>query len=104
MPVGYQDYCINGHTLFDLLTFNMQLKWNGASSYCLNRSFRTAGDWFKVFDSETVLVPYKKGTGLIERLNDARLRYDLKTAADLLGQVKAYTVSLPVHQIERIHF
>lgn len=103
MAQGAQDYPIYGHTLFELLSTNRQLQDEDGPAYLLNQAFRTAGDWFEVFDnaSESVLVPYGEGKELIALLESDRARYDLGYAAELLKQAKQYTVSMPAATIER---
>lgn len=104
MAHGAQDYPTHEHTLFELLSTNSQFMDESKPAYLLNQAFRTAGDWFEVFDnaSESVLVPYQEGKGLIASLESERARYDLRYAAELLTHAKQYTVSMPSSTIERM--
>lgn len=104
MARGAQDYPVHGQTLFELLSTNAQFAPEDASGYYLKQAFRTAGEWFEVFDSanESVLVPYQEGEALVEQLNEPRARYDLAYVEDILQRAKPYTVSLPARQIERM--
>lgn len=104
MQRGAQDYCIHGQTLFELLSTNEQFASEDAPEYYLNQAFRTAGEWFEVFDSanESVLVPYREGAKLIEQLDTQRAKYDLAYAQDILQRAKPYSVSLAAEQIARM--
>lgn len=104
MPVGYQDYYTHGHTLFELLSGNDQYISDAGTPYLLNQAFRTAGEWFEVFDnaSESVLVPYQEGASLISLLADADYVCDIRRTRTLLTQAKPYTVSVSANQIERM--
>lgn len=104
MAKGAQDYPVHGQTLFDMLSSNTQFAPDDADSYYLKQAFRTAGEWFEVFDSpnESVLVPYKDGALLIEQLDTPRVNYDMAYTEKLLQRAKPYTVSLAREQIERM--
>lgn len=104
MPIGYQDYYTHGHTLLELLTGNDQYISDVGTPYLLNQAFRTAGEWFEVFDnaSEGVLVPYDEGKSLITLLEETDCRYDIGRTRALLTQAKPYTVSVSSRQIERM--
>lgn len=104
METGAQDAPAHGQHLFELLSMNMQFAPEGKPSYYLRQAFRTAGEWFEVFDSanESVLVPFEKGAELIEALDTPRAAHDLAYAQELLDQAKRYTVSLAANQIERM--
>lgn len=99
-----QDYPAGDLRLFDLLSTNIAFRPDGPSGYLLNQAFRTAGELFEVFDSanEDVLVPWKGGAALIDSLDEGRARHDLAYAAGFLQEAKPYTVSVPVHQLERM--
>lgn len=101
MARGAQDYSTHGQTLFELLSTNVHFAAEQMPMYYLNQAFRTAGEWFEVFDSanESVLVPYGEGANLIEQLDTPRAKYDVCYAADLLQKAKPYAVSMTVHQI-----
>lgn len=104
MAYGAQDYPTHEHTLFELLSTNARFMDDSKPAYLLNQAFRTAGDWFEVFDnaSESVLVPYQEGKELIALLESDRARYDLRYAAELLTRAKQYTVSMPSSTIKRM--
>lgn len=104
MAQGAQEFPAHGQTLFEMLSTNQQFAGTEADTYWLRQAFRTAGDWFEVFDStnEGVLVPYGEGKALIEQLDDIHPRDDLHSAASLLAQAKPYTVSMTMNQIDRM--
>ncbi len=106
MPVGYQDYHVNGHTIWELLTTNHQFMSDkpARQSYHLHQALRTAGDWFEVFDSNSgsVLVPYQEGAEIIKLLTDDSLHHDITRTSKLLAKAKPYTVSVSEAQIERM--
>ena len=104
MHQGAQDYPTHGHTLFELLSTNHQFAPEAAPRYYLNQAFRTAGEWFEVFDSsnESILVPHEEGADLIEQLNSERARRDMSFIAALLAQAKPYTVSVTMNQVEKM--
>ena len=104
MPKRAQDNQIHGQYLFELLSTNDQFLPNSSSRYTLNQAFRTAGEWFEVFDSnsEGILVPYGDGKKIMDELSDEHLRYDLAGAAMLLEKAKPYTVSVTAGQIEQM--
>ena len=104
MPERAQDYHVHGQYLFELLSTNMQFLSNASSPYMLNQAFRTAGEWFEVFDSssESVLVPFGEGKSIIGELPEKLPRYDLSHVATLLENAKPYTISVTSGQIERM--
>ncbi len=99
-----QDFFVHGQYLFELLSTNNSFLSDQSSGYTLNQAFRTAGEWFEVFDSssESILVPYGDGKDVIAGLADDDLRYDLSRAASLLERAKPYTVSVTAGQMERM--
>ena len=104
MARGAQDDPTHGQTLFDLLSVNSQWADENCDAWLLNQAFRSAGNWFEVFDSasETVIVPYGKGKELISALDTPGAHHDLARAAALLAEAKQYTVSLTESTIERM--
>ena len=104
MPDRAQDYHVHGQYLFELLSTNTQFLPDVAPPYALNQAFRTAGEWFEVFDSsnEGILVPYREGKDIIDELSDETLRYDLPRAARLLEKAKPYTISVTARKIEQM--
>lgn len=106
MPVGYQDYHVQGQTIWEFLTNNQQFMSEkpARQPYHLNQALRTAGDLFKVFDNESIslLVPYEDGKEIITLLTDDGLCYDIARARELLARAKPYTVSVSQNQIDRM--
>ena len=104
MAYGAQDYPTHGQTLFDLLSRNTQFASTDASSYFLKQAFRTAGEWFEVFDndSETILIPYREGKGIIEKLAKEKFIYDLSHLTELLEKAKPFTVSVAATKAEQM--
>lgn len=104
MAKGAQDYRVHGQTLFNLLSQNTQFAPEHSSAYFLKQAFRTAGEWFEVFDTanESVLVPYGEGVKIIEQLTMPKAQYDLEYADKLLQSAKPYAVSLAENQIKRM--
>ena len=102
MPFGYQDYPVQGHTLFELLSTNHQFMPDRAPPYHLNQALRTAGEWFKVFDdsSSCVIVPFQEGAEIIRQLADEAGHHSGARIRELLSQAKPYTVSASANQIE----
>lgn len=105
MPKRAQDYYIHEQFLFELLSTNKQFLSDVASPYMLNQAFRTAGEWFEVFDSNngSILVPYGEGKEIIGQLPAEKPRYDLSHIARLLKDAKPYTISVTARQIEQMH-
>lgn len=105
-PMGGQDYPTHGHTLFELLSTNHQFIPGDSTHYYFNQAFRTAGNWFEVFDSasESILVPHKEGAELIRQLQAEgdHPHHDLTKTGALLAQAKPYTVSITMNQIEKM--
>ena len=104
MARGAQDYPTKGPSLFEMLSRNIHFKPDNAPMYWLNQAFRTAGELFKVFenDSDIVIVPYGEGKELILGLLDDKAGFDLTYAADMLDQLKPFTVSVPSNKVERM--
>lgn len=99
-----QDYFTHGQHLFELLSTNKQFCPSTSPVYNLNQAFRTAGEWFEVFDSasESILVPYCEGKDIIGQLPERRPSYDLSNFAKLLEDAKPYTISVTAGQIEQM--
>ena len=104
MPKRAQDYYINEQYLFELLSTNTQFLSKPSSPYMLNQAFRTAGEWFEVFDSnsESILVPYGKGKTFIGELPEKLSRYALSRVKTALENAKPYTISVTSGQIEQM--
>jgi len=104
MPKRAQDYYVNEQYLFELLSTNRQFCQNSSAHYQLNQAFRTAGEWFEVFDSasESILVPYGEGKEIIGQLPEEKTPYALSHIAALLEKSKPYTISVTTRQIEQM--
>ena len=104
MPERAQDDHVHGQYLFELLSTNTQFLSKLSSPYVLNQAFRTAGEWFEVFDSdsESVLVPYGEGKNIIGELPEKLSQYDLSRVAMLLKSAKPYTISVTSEQIKQM--
>lgn len=108
MPGDVQDYPTRNTTLFELLSTNKDFAPDDVPRYYLNQAFRTAGEWFDVFDdaNESILVPYGEGAELIEALNAQCNRYggayDMARVTELLQKAKPYAVSMTANQIENM--
>lgn len=91
--------------LYDLLSINQKgtgayLNMGGANPPALRQAFQTAGEHFSVIEQRTVgvLVPYKEGAALAEKLKYA----DLKEKNILLRQIGRYSVSLYPYQKKKL--
>ena len=104
MPERAQDYHVHGQYLFELLSTNTQFLSNSSSPYMLNQAFRTAGELFDVFDSnsESVLIPFGEGKSIIGELPEKLSRYELSRVELLLEAAKPYTVSVTSEQIKQM--
>lgn len=104
MALGAQDYPTHGQKLFELLSMNKQFTPDHGPQYFLHQAFRTAGEWFEVFEQEsvTILTPFGSGREIIDELTDDSIRYDFERAAALLQEAKQYTVSVTKNQAERM--
>lgn len=112
MPIGAQDtpadVCGKRTTLLSLLSDNDKFVDSSMDrsfeKYGLWQAFKTAGQYFSVFDSATtdILVPYGKGLKLIASLASLRLPQDFERLQALLQEAKAYSVSVYSWQKERL--
>lgn len=106
-PCGTFDDCIKNKrtSVFKLLADNGDFIPDGYNGkYSLNQAFKTAGELFTVFDTETydIVVPYEHGINLIAELETDRVRYDFQYKKELLEQLKPYTVSIYKYQKEEL--
>lgn len=103
METNHQDYPLGNTTLYELLSRNVDYLKSEIPSFCMTQAFRTAGNAFRVFDSDTrvLVVPYREGEALIEELvgqignNPADLTYWLRRA-------KPYMVAVYEWQLEKL--
>lgn len=100
MPRGHQDFSLGKASLYQLLSDNPGYRHDEA--FILQQAFRTAGQLFQVFDSDTtaVVVPYGRGRDVIEQLGSQRTQTDLAYAQSMLEQAKPYCVNLYRYQFE----
>lgn len=91
--------------LYDLLSVNRKgtgayRDIGGTKPPALRQAFQTAGEYFSVIEQRTigVLVPYKEGATLVERIKCA----DLKEKNTLIRQIGRYSVSLYPYQIKKL--
>ena len=92
-------------TLLDLLSCNK--KWSSdrvPPTQMYRQSFRTAGQYFNVFDNDSVdvLVPFEKGKTLIAQLEQCNASKDIRKIKELLKKAKKYTVSIYDTQFQRL--
>ena len=90
-------------TLLDLLSRNTKYAdgdCTDAEDFILRQAFAVAGQYFTVFDQDTVdvLVPYGRGKTLIEELGSARSQVDPKFREARIREAASYTVSLYAEQ------
>ncbi len=111
MPKNAMDYPAGAcGTLLDLLSRNTKYATEYSESYgqyAFCQAFKTAGDLFSVFDtqSESVLVPYEDGERIIAQIREIGDRFDPETINKLhylLELAKPYTISVYSYQLERL--
>lgn len=109
MTEGEQDYGIPDRktSLFDLMGANEKYADDACAdvdSFFLRQAFKTAGQYFSVFQEDTtdVLVPYGRGKRLIEELCSERCRFDPAYRASLLKEAANYTVGIYSYQKKRL--
>ena len=74
-------------------------------SFFLHQPFQSIGKRFEVFDDQTfdVLVPYRKGANLIEKLREAeQTNFFLPSMKNIVKQAKGYTVSIYKWQRDKL--
>ncbi len=112
MPIGAQDTPADVFgkrtTLLSLLSDNDKFADSSMDrsfeKYGLWQAFKTAGQYFSVFDSATtdILVPHGKGKDLIASLTSLQLPQDFERLRALQQEAKAYSVSIYGWQKERL--
>ncbi len=108
MPLGAQDYPLKKDrtSLLALLAVNESC-WDDTSSFygrfMLAQAFRTAGDAFTVFDSDTqdVIVSYGDGEVLIGELM-AQPAASVPFLKQWVSRAKSYTISLYSYQLKAL--
>ena len=105
MDKGYQDFRIPklGISLYELLNRHNEIsKLDSSGNFILAQQFKSAGNYFQVFDDNTVelIVPYGKGEVLITELGSERAKYDIAYAAAIIKEATGYTVACYKYQID----
>lgn len=93
MKKGAQDYTLpDGSSLFDLLSVNDQYAAETQFPFALKQAFKLAGEQFKVFEQDTtdIIVPYKDGATLIEKLSSA----EKQILPEILEESKPFQISI----------
>lgn len=109
MAAEEQDYYIHEQktSLFDLLAANEKYadeRCENADAFFLRQAFKTAGEYFSVFDrtSVDVIVPYGRGRQLIAELCSQRCSFDPNHRAALLREAGNYTVRIYPYQKKQL--
>lgn len=111
MDLEYQDGMVPqlGTTLYNLLSVNKVGIANEnplQGQYFMHQAFKTAGENFEVFDTDTVeaIVGYGEGRSLRSSLIEESRSFipDYEKIRDLIQQAKPYTVSLYRYQQEML--
>lgn len=90
--------------IFQLLALNKSFS-NNAKQYYLTQAFKTAGELFEVFDTESfdVIVPYnRKAKELIADLNSERAKFDIAFLKNVVKKAKPYIVSIFKYQLDKL--
>jgi CRISPR-associated endonuclease/helicase Cas3 len=103
---GYQEYSTKKHgTIYDLLSVNDSYTSIKQEKYdFLKQAFKTAGNEFKVFDTDAidVIVPYEEGADIISDLNSENASWNKDFVEKALEKAKQYTVSLYSYQVKKL--
>lgn len=103
---GYQEYSTKKHgTIYDLLSVNDSYTSIRQEKYdFLKQAFKTAGNEFKVFDTDAldVIVPYEEGADIISDLNSENASWNKDFVEKALEKAKQYTVSLYSYQVKKL--
>lgn len=107
MDIDSQDYPIKDHpTMYELLSINSRYAGENkdAEKYILHQAFKSAGDFFEVFDSsqKTVIVPYGNGREIIAELYTERAMNDFDYLKKLLNDAKQYSISIFDYQLKQL--
>lgn len=89
-------------TIFNLLSLNNKTKED--TRYFTHQAFLTAGQYFQVFDLETidVITPYKRGKGIITELCSGKAWYDIKYRKKLLKEAGKYSIQIWKNQLHKL--
>ena len=96
------DFVTHDVNLMDLLSLNQAFVPEDLNGIILRQAFKTAGNYFEVFENNqvSVVVPYEEGKEVINELLSEKGKYDLRYAKYLLRQAGEYTVDLFQNQID----
>ncbi len=103
-----QDYPVSKRStsFYEMLSTNAQFRGHchTAPARAIGQAFKTAGQFFKVFDDSTedVLVPYGRGEDLIAGFCSERAKHDLAYRIELLRLARRYSVSLFSYQLRQL--
>ena len=116
--VGACEFTVrNLGTIFDMLSCNngfcAKIKSESENNrFCakvepthvMRQAFKTAGDYFEVFDDDTqdFVVPYGYGNELITELSSERCMYDLEYRRKIIKKCAEYTVSLRQYEVKKL--
>ena len=109
---GQMDFVIakGKPSILELLSDNVTFKnlctvQKDLGPYMTMQAFKTAGEYFRVIDSDakTVIVPYlDEGKEIISNLYSERAQWDYSYLKTLLNQAKAYSVSVYDWQFKKL--
>lgn len=105
---GSFDFYVDGISLYDLLSLNEIWADETAEgieeNYQYRQAFKTAGDLFSVFDTNTtdVIVRYEESTTLIDKLLSDNAQNNFKYRMNVIKKLKPYTISLYDNQLEKL--
>ena len=104
MTQNYQDFYSDDveQTIYSLLSENDGYRGEQSLPLYVGQAFKTAGEAFKVFDTEqqSVIVPYEEGIKIINELCTEGIEHDPARMRSLLNKAKPYTVSVFLNQLD----
>lgn len=97
-----------GNTIYlsELLANQNQFAGEKSRSYILRQPFKTVGHMFQVFDDNTidVVVPYKQGKELIEKLKELEKgRISFTDLEQVMREIKPYTINIFQWQKDKLY-
>ena len=105
MNTHHQDDVIKalGSSLFDLLSTNEKYH-RKQHAYFMRQSFKIAGTFFSVFDTDTTdaIVPYKEGKEIIQALLSMDISAHMEEAQQLIHRAKQFTISLYQYEADQL--